>query len=370
MGGGAGDGGAHPSGGSCSLVHHVEVPFPIQTSPPIVVRSSSEFGIFSAFTLGAISWSGELARQPFDQQACANSTCDGLFGKTVLRGDAGWRMLSADRTGPGASIRAWRMGNPSLPEAQPLCGPDFSGLVSEFDFKPSRDGKRALFANGHRVVTQELEFALVDAEGRTVMSAQTLELPYSLWDSLTVVPTEHAGTVSVIAESDDHAARLWVLREVDATGQVVFATQVSLPADYGCASGGAGTCAIVEDADAYYIWLGSNCGPLRVGRLQRARPDRLLIDENVVPSGALVGALSRALVFRKDEYQTTTVQARFFGLPKEGAAEPHPLFVAPATDRDLNVRTEVLGTEGDSIFYGYQTATSQIIVEVTCSSGS
>lgn len=363
-----GAGGARAGGERCSLVHHIEVPFPFSTSPqPIVVKAGSEFGLFSASTLGALSWSGESARQLFDNQACANSFCDGLFGKTVLRAEAGWRMLSADRTGPSASVRAWRMGDPSLPEAQPLCGPDFSGLVSEFDFKPSRDGKRALFANGHRVVTQEVEFALVDAEGKMVMPAQTLELPYKLWDSLTVVPTEHGATLSVLAESEDHAQRLWLVRELDSTGQLVFATQVSLPADYSCAYGGAGACAIVEDADAYYIWLASNNGPQRVARLLRARPSELTFDENVVAPGALVGVLSRTLVFRKDEYTATTAQTHFLGLPKEGAAEAQTLFVAPALDRELYVVTQVIGTEGDSIFYTYQTAKSQIIEEVACS---
>ncbi len=365
-----GAGGAHAGGERCSLVHHIEVPFPFSTSPqPIVVKSGSEFGLFSASTLGSLSWSGELARQLFDNQACANSTCDGLFGKTVLRGDAGWRMLSADRTGQSASVRAWRMGDPSLPEARPLCGPDFSGLVSDFDFKPSRDGKRALFANGHRVVTPEVEFALVDAEGQMVMPAQTLELPYKLWNELTVVPNEHSATLSVLAESDDHAQRLWLLRELDSTGRIVFATQVSLPADYSCAYGGAGACAIVEDADAYYIWLASNNGPQRVARVLRARPDELTFDENVVAPGPLVGALSRTLVFRKDEYTATTIQTRFFGLPKEGAAEAQILFAAPALDRELYVVTQVIGTEGDSIFYSYQTATSQIVEEVACSPG-
>jgi hypothetical protein len=86
----------------------------------------------------------------------------------------------------------------------------------------------------------------------------------------------------------------------------------------------------------------------------------------VVAPGALVGALSKTLVFRQDEYVSNTVQTRFLGLPKEGAAEPQTLFVAPALDRDLNIKAEVIGTEGDSIFYGYQTETSQIIEEVVC----
>lgn len=365
-----GAGGAHAGGERCSLVHHVEVPFPFSTSPqPIVVKSGSEFGLFSASTLGVFTWAGESARQLFDQQDCANSTCDGLFGKTVLRGDTGWRMLSADRTGQTASVRAWRMGDPSLPQAQPLCGPDFSGLVSDFDFEPSRDGKRALFANGHRVVTQKVEFALVDAEGRMVTPAQTFELPFNLWSSLTVVPTEHAATLSVVAESEDHAQRLWLLRELDPTGETVFATQVSLPADYSCAFGGAGACAIVEDAGAYYIWLASNNGPQRVARLLRTRPNELTFDENVVAPGALVGVLSRTLVFQKEEYQASTIQTRFIGLPKEGAAEPQTLFVGPALDRDLYVKAFVIATEGDSIFYSYQTATSQIVEEVVCSPG-
>jgi hypothetical protein len=368
LGGAAGQpaGGDSGVGENCSLVHHVEGHLPAQTTrDSLLVKSGLEFAVTDGLTLTALAWSGELARQQFDRNVCSN--CDGLFGITPLRADAGWRLLSIDRADQGAAARAWRISDPSPPEYQPLFGPQFSGLVSSFALRPSRDGKRAVFANGHRTITQRLTFAALDADGRVLAEPSTLEVPFSLWDYLTVVPTEHAAAVSVIAESDDHQQRIWLLRELDSSGQLVFASQVSLPPGYGCLGSGSRACVIVEDADGYYLQLGGNTVATRIGRLLRDRPSELVIDEHLVPPGALVGTFAGMFVFLKGEYVGTTLHSHFVGLSKSGPAEPRTLAAIPAADRDFNPRVQLIALEGNSLFYGFQTPDSQVIEEVKCS---
>jgi hypothetical protein len=363
--GGESAGGDSGAGEGCTLVHRVEAPLPAQTRlDSLLLKSGLEFAVSDGLTLSALSWSGELARQQFDRNVCAN--CDGQFGLTPLRADAGWRLLSVDRAGPGPAARAWRISDPSPPVAQPLFGPDFSGLVSAFALRASRDGKRAVFANGHRIVTQQLTFAVLDADGRVQAEPSTLEIPFSLWDYLMVVPTEHGAAISVIAESDDHQQRTWLLRELNASGELVFASQVSLPSGYGCVNYGTRACVIVEDVDGYYLQLGGNSVATRIARLLRDRPNELVIDDSSMPPGALLGTLAEMFVFLKSEYVGTTLRTAFVGLPKSGRAEPRTLAVVPDSDRDFNPRPQLIALEGNSLFYGFQTTGSQVIEEVRC----
>lgn len=364
----AGTGGLAAGGtlGSCSLAHRVEVPFEGSASPPLLVKSGDEFAWVSGATLASLSWSGESARTVFEQQGCANTTCDGMFGRTAVRAEAGWRLLSVDRVDQQPGIRTWRAGELGVPQVERAWGPVFSGLVSSFDFRTSRDGKRALFANGQRVVSQIVMFGLLDEEGRMLAPAQPFDVGSTAWDFLTVVPTAHAAAVSVLASSHDATQRTWLLREVDSLGRDVFAAEVMLPAGYSCTTGGAGACAIVADADGYSIALGNNTGPSRIARLRRDRPNELSVDDAVVPPGILVGALASTLVFRRDELLQTTVQTRFLAAPNAGATEPRLLFVTPPVESDLNARPQVIALEGNSIFYGYPTRDSLVIEEAAC----
>jgi len=334
-----------------------------------VVKSGSEFGVSDGLTLAATSWSAELGRQLFERAACANSTCDGLFGLTMLRAASGWRLLSLDRSGPEAVARSWRMGDATLPEGDPLFGPEFSGLVSAFALRPSRDGKRAVFANGHRVVTREVMFAALDPDGRMVAPASTLELPSESWDDVTVVPTENAATVSVTVESADQQQRTWFLRELNSDGEVVFAPEVALPTGYRYLQNALddGNSTIVEDTDGYYAQLVSNAGPSQIVQLRRALPNELVRNDNAPPSGALVGALAETLVFRQEDWTETTTRTRFVGAPKSGVAAPRTLVVTPALNRDLNAKVHVIAVGGNSLIYSFQSEARQIIEEVACS---
>ena len=366
---GAPSGGTGGTGARCSLLHHLELPFPIKPySPLFVVKSGSEFGLSDGQTLGVWSWSGELARQLFEREPCVNSSCDGMFGLTPLRADSGWRLLALDRTASGASARAWRMAEASLPEAVPLFGPQFSGLVSTFDLRPSRDGTRAVFANGHRLITPNVTFAALAADGRMVATELTLEIPSSAWEALTVVPTEHAGAISVIAELDDPRQRIWLLRELNSSGQLVFSSQVSLPTDYRCLGGG--RCQIVEDAEGYSVHLGSNRGVPQIAQLRRDRPNELVIKPSLMPpGGVLLGSLTGMFVFGEDERTETSVRTRFIGLPQSAAAEAQTLVVTPTFDRQLNPKIQLIAVGGSSLTYGFQTPTSVVLEELTCSTG-
>lgn len=365
LAGAGGASGGEGGEGNCAVVRHVEIPFPVQSTSGLVVKSGGEFAVSNGLTLAAFSWSGELARQLFDREACASGGCDALFGLTALRAESGWRLLSLDRLDQGAAARAWRVGDASLPEAHPLFGPEFSGLVSAFDLRPSRDGRRAVFANGHRVVTQELTYAVLDAEGQMVASPSTLALPSLFWDDLSVIPTEHAGTISVTADSDDSQQQVWLLNELSESGETVFVSRTTLPKDYRCLRGGSG-CMVVEDAEGYYIALSNMTGTKVIGRVLRDRPNELVINTDSTPPGSLVAATAGTLIFQTGEFSATP---RFVGLPKSGAAEPRTLAVTPAFDLDFNPRTQLLAVVGNSLFYAFQTPDNQVIEEVECPAG-
>ena len=362
-GGGPTDDGTR-AGEGCSLVHHVEVPFPVQTNP-FVVKSGVEFAVSNGLTLATASWSGELARQSFGRDTCPG--CDGRFGLTALRAAAGWRLLSIDGAeGGGAASRAWRMNDESRPDALPLFGPYFSGLVSSFALGHSRDGTRAVFANGHQVISKEMTFALLDADGRMVAPPSTLQIPSSYWDNLTVVSTEHAAAISLITDSDDREQRIWLLRELSSSGQVTFASQVTLPAGYGGVSDGYGSDVVWEDADGYYLGLRNAAGPLRVGRLRRDHPNDLVVDERLLPPGIPVGTLKGMLVFLEQRSTATTKQSRFVGLPESGAGEARTLATTPVFESYPDPRVQLIALEGNSLFYAYETGDSQVIEEVAC----
>jgi hypothetical protein len=291
-----------------------------------------------------------------------------MFGLTALRAAAGWRLLSIDGAGQdgGPASRAWRMNDMSRPDTLPLFGPEFSGLVSAFALGHSRDGTRAVFANGHRVVSKELTFALLDADGRMVAPPSTLEIPSSYWNNLTVVPTEHAAAISLITDSDDRQQRIWLLRELSSSGQLIFASQVSVPAGYSGVSDGYGRDVVVEDADGYYLGLRNASGALRIGRLLRDHPNDLVLDERVLPPGILVGTLKDMLVFLEQRYTATMLHSRFVGLPKSGAGEARTLATTPVFESDPNPRVQLIALEGNSLFYAYQTRDSQVVEEVAC----
>ncbi len=275
-------------------------------------------------------------------------------------------MLSIDRVDMGAVDRAWRMDEPSVPEAQPLFGPSYSGLVSAFSLRPSRDATRAVFAHGYRAVTQEVTFAELDADGAMVSQAITLEVPSSSWDCLAVVPTEDAAAISLTADSEDRRQQFWLLRELNSSGELVFASQITLPTDYRALTASDGGCAVFEDADGYSVALGDGAGSRRIGRLQRDRPNELIVSESLVLPGILVGTLAGTLVFSRDEWTETSHQVRFLGLPKSGTGEPRTLAVTPATAIELYTDVQLIFAQGKSLIYGFPTRDSQVIEEVAC----
>ncbi|HYP98024.1 MAG TPA: hypothetical protein VER96_05070 [Polyangiaceae bacterium] len=370
-GGEAGAGGTQKVTDGCSLAHHVEVPLSVQRYPERqVVKSGSEFAFTDGGTLLAMSWSGQLALQQFNQNDCNN--CDALFGVTALRSELGWRMVSFDRTGPngGTGTRAWSLGDQSPPEAQPLFGPEFSGLVSEFAVGTSRDGKRAMFANGHRG-SRQVTFALIDADGRMVAPASAVAVPeHVVWNGLSIVPTEHASAISVTADSDDGNSHLWFLSELDASGQLVFSSQVTFPTELHCQMVVPDGCGIVADADGYFITLRDAAGSTRLARLLRAHPNELIFDDDwIIPAkSGLVAVFPETLVFATDESTSTTLQTRFVGLPKSGAGgEPRSLALTPGFSGQLTPRFELITVDGNSLFYGVRTQDKLTIEELDCS---
>lgn len=368
--GSAGEAAAGTPDGECVSVHRVEVQLPSGGSAqPSVVKSGDEFALTDGATLVVASWARELARHEFDAQVCPS--CYGLFGVTPLRAELGWRLLSIDRAARGDSVvaaRARGIDDTSLAEEQPLFGPEFLGLVSAFGVRPSRDAKRALFANGHRAISQEVTFAVLDTSGRMLAAPSKLAVPFPNWMALSVVPTAHAGAISVLAESADGAERVWLLSELNASGELVFSSRVVLPPDQRCVAF-ADECAVVEDADGYYIGLRDTTGQTRIARLLRARPNELVIDQQPTPAGGiLVGAFPGTLVFLVSEQTANGTRASFVGLAKSGAGEARKLGVIPPLGTVGGYGFELIALEGRSIFYGMRSGGTQVIGELSCSS--
>jgi len=359
------------AGEGCSLVHHVEVPFPI-TPEWFVVKSGPEFAVSDGQTFAAVSWSGQLARQSFDRDTC--QTCQGTLALTALRAAAGWRLLSIDSSGPGGGpgSRAWRMDDASPPKALTLFGPEYSVFGSTVAIGRSRDGTRAVFANGNQLAAQEMRFAVLDTDGQMLAPPIALAIPSPHWDNLTIVSTEDAAAISLIAESDDPELKIWLLRELNSSGQIVFASEVSLPAGNGRPLDEYGGKVIVEDAEGYFLGLRNALGAPRVGRLRRDRPNELVVDESLIVPGVfgpgnLVGTLAGMLVFLQQESTATTAQSRFVGVPKSGGGETRTLAVTPALDLYPNPRVRLIAIEGNSLFYEFKTGDHLVIEEVTCS---
>jgi hypothetical protein len=314
--------------------------------------------------VAVVSWQGLYERYRFALGGlCPEGVCRNVHGMALLATARGKPEFLLAEQGSSVSMAAyplraltWDAGE-SEPYTTPLFDARVGAITTRSAMRSSNDAGRALFVSGN-VDATSLQLALLREQGALVAPASTMMLPSMPWDCLAVVPTEHAGAVSVVARAENGTEVSWSLRELDAESNVAFEFTTVIPADD--ALGYVDCPRVVASTNGLHAQWVSTEGTSMVATLNRTldvAPTATLLSLDQSP-GSLEGVLQDDLLFLGALAAETQSLIRVTADGKSASA----VYMLPS----LASNAEVVRVAGPLVAVTYELPDTRIFEELEC----
>jgi hypothetical protein len=193
-----------------------------------------------------------------------------------------------------------------------------------------------------------------------------MTLPSLPWECLSVVPTDEAGAISVVARTESASEVVWSVRELDAEANVRFETSARIPA--GDALGYAGCPAVIESPEGFHAQWVSDDGAAVTATLARdagAGAPAALSVAGVNP-GALQAVYQGKFLFRAT---LDDGQRGFVRLNQDGESAGPPIVLPALPESTLEHRRalpSVLRVKAGKLDVSYELESSRVFEQLDC----
>jgi hypothetical protein len=193
-----------------------------------------------------------------------------------------------------------------------------------------------------------------------------MTLPSSPWDCLTVVPTDEAGAISVVARSESGTEVVWWVRELDAQSDVRFETSVLVPA--GGALGYADCPTLVESPEGFHAqWVRADEASVIATVARDSGPGAApVLFESAASPGSLQGILHGDFLFRASP---GAARQGFVRLNREGEPAGSPIALPEIPESTLEQRRalpSVIEVKGAVVALSYELESARVFEELDC----
>ncbi len=360
---------------ACVVTRHIEMARDLvapNNEAPRLAPFGDRFALLASSALttnrsvdvALVSWQGLDERYRFALDGlCPEGVCRNVHGMALLATAAGNPEFLLVEQGSSVSMAAyplrtltWDAGE-SEPSATPLFDARVGAITTRSDMRSSNDAGRALFVSGN-VDATSLQLALLREQGALVAPASTMTLPSMPWDCLALVPTEHAGAVSVVARPENGTEVNWSLRELDAESNVAFEFTTVVPVDD--ARGYTDCPRVVASTKGFHAQWVSSEGTSIVATLNRTldvAPAATLLSLGKSP-GSLEGVLQGGFLFRD---ALAAENQRLVRVTAEGESASAVHTLPP-----LATNAEVVRVAGPLVSVSYELPDARVFEELEC----